>query len=285
MAVWMVRHVVWIAVVHGTSMQPSLPSGQRILVVSRRFRRPRRGDVVVIRAPVGAPRHLVKRVHGLAGDLALGAAELRDDDAGGVHATAGAARRVPADHLYVLGDSAGLDSSVFGPIPRHMVLGTAVLRLSRRPPTSDQEAIMSSSQPPPEHSPSIRPGQREPTAGRSASARYVLGFDTRCTTCSRTARLVRQASDSLLETQGLLDPEMRRWRRRPDGSDGPWRPTLAVVDGSDTRTFTGWRMALTLARRLGPGRALQVALAARVGLRRRRTGRGVAGRRGDDLRP
>jgi nickel-type superoxide dismutase maturation protease len=93
--------VVRRVVVEGESMRPALRPGDRLLVL-RLGRRLRVGDVIALRDPRLPERVLVKRV-----------AEVRAD--GG---------------LVVLGDNpaASTDSRVFGPVPRHLVLGRCVWR-------------------------------------------------------------------------------------------------------------------------------------------------------------
>jgi len=93
--------------VHGRSMEPTLRSGDRVLVDLRAYRHdpPLVGDLVLVRVPHGPT--VVKRVAGLP------------------EASDGAGRRV-----WVLGDnpSESLDSRAFGAIPADRVVGRAVLR-------------------------------------------------------------------------------------------------------------------------------------------------------------
>ena len=59
------------SIVEGSSMQPSLENGQRLIVVKAvyHFRDPQRGDIIIIHPPVAAPeKQWVKRVIGLPGD-------------------------------------------------------------------------------------------------------------------------------------------------------------------------------------------------------------------------
>jgi len=105
--------------VQGSSMEPTLRDGDRVLV--RRTTVFHRGDVVVIPVPDGpsapedAPPWLVKRVSGVAGDPA-----------------ADGCPAVPPGHLAVLGDNPrSLDSRTFGTVPSHTALGVAIRRMSR----------------------------------------------------------------------------------------------------------------------------------------------------------
>lgn len=233
-----IRRIAWFTVVEGASMEPTLLHGDRLLVVSPLVRAPRHGDIVTFSSPIQPDAQLIKRVAALEGELAPGPAQMRAiGEHGSLQAEPGNLTPVPPRHLYVLGDSPGLDSSIFGPVPLDNILGTALRR--REPPaTTSKETEMSSTNP-----------------------RYVLGFDSACTQCSTTARRVRDAADGLIETKDLLDNDMRRWRQRQDGTDGSWRPTLAIVHDDHVRTLTGWRMGLALTRHLGPARAFRIAVA------------------------
>ncbi|SEG72864.1 Signal peptidase I [Nonomuraea solani] len=110
-AVLVARAALLVVTVQGGSMEPALRDGDRVIVA--RWRRVRRGAVVVCRAPgglvlpaaTGVPL-LVKRVAAVAGDA---------EPSGGV---------VPAGHVYVVGDAgSGLDSREFGAIPIASVIG------------------------------------------------------------------------------------------------------------------------------------------------------------------
>jgi len=121
----------------GPSMQPNLYRGDRVMTekVSYRFAAPRRGDVVIVHRP--APeKSLIKRVVALSGEVV----EVRqghvwiDGEAieepwvtyfgGPDYGPA----RVPADHVFVLGDNRpnSRDSREIGPVPLSAVRGHAV---------------------------------------------------------------------------------------------------------------------------------------------------------------
>lgn len=121
--------------VSGASMQPTLHDGDRLLARRRRTGHPlNRGDLVVLHRPTGPPtlpagaravagepphdhrNLLIKRVAALPGD------PLPDGVPGG--------RTVPAGHVVVLSDNDGLDSRLFGPVPRANI--TAVVTRSLR---------------------------------------------------------------------------------------------------------------------------------------------------------
>jgi nickel-type superoxide dismutase maturation protease len=85
--------------VEGASMEPTLTSGDRLLVLRRR--RPRVGDIVAVDDPRGGRRLLVKRVVSVAGD-----------------------------EVMVEGDNppSSTDSRVFGPVDRREIAGRVVYR-------------------------------------------------------------------------------------------------------------------------------------------------------------
>jgi len=112
--VWAIANLR-IAVVTGPSMYPTLRHHDRVLV--RRTRRPRRGDIVLVRMPAPAGAHwIVKRVAALPGDPAP--AHLSGP-------------RVPAGMLVLLGDNAqaSADSRDFGYVPAERLFGIIVRRI------------------------------------------------------------------------------------------------------------------------------------------------------------
>lgn len=124
--------------VRGASMRPTLEPGDWLLAV--RARRPRRGDIVVLRHP-DRRFDIVKRVVGLPGERVhtdgravwVDGRSLVEPYARG----AGAPGRWHAgpDHVVLLGDDRSLsaDSRVFGPVPVSALSGRAVLRYWPRP--------------------------------------------------------------------------------------------------------------------------------------------------------
>jgi signal peptidase I len=148
-----------------TSMEPQLGVGDRVLVsrLSYRLHEPRRGDVVVfdepgatgdrgtppmrvVRSVLGAlgvgtgGDTLVKRVVALPGETVEGregrvfvdGRELSEPYLARDQVTSAfGPQRVPADQLWVLGDSRenSVDSRSFGPVPLDDLEGRAVLRV------------------------------------------------------------------------------------------------------------------------------------------------------------
>jgi len=131
-------------VVLGGSMEPTLRSGQVVLMQRGHYRRHalRRGDVVVFRHD-GTTQ--VKRVHALPGDRVW---QIRFRDSGSVFlldpehlalarelaARPGlqaelAQRRVPEGTVYVIGDggNASFDSRYYGPVPSACIRGRVLL--------------------------------------------------------------------------------------------------------------------------------------------------------------
>jgi signal peptidase I len=122
----------------GPSMLPTLRSGDMVLL-TRGYRRPRRGDIVFTQVTEqGVPVEIVKRVIGVPGDTV----EVRQDVAvvNGVPEPARgqyidpmagdsvAAYRIPAGHIYVMGDNRpdSEDSRYIGPVPLSGVKGRVV---------------------------------------------------------------------------------------------------------------------------------------------------------------
>jgi len=120
--------------VDGPSMAPALLSGDRVLV--RRTRRPRRGQVALLRCPPlpsGAPagdQLLLKRVVAVGGDrIPPGWAEPD------VHGLGGEV--VPGGCAVVLGDNrpTSWDSRHYGFVPRERIVGVVVRQVPRDAPS------------------------------------------------------------------------------------------------------------------------------------------------------
>jgi signal peptidase I len=136
LALWMRRRLVLVTV-RGSSMEPTLFPGDRVLVHRRGLARVRRGQVVVLEPPLPGGRHRtgtaaasldhrlwnIKRVVALPGDpIPAGVPNV------------GNAERVPPDALVVLGDSASsTDSRQRGFYFATDLLGVVVRQVSTRP--------------------------------------------------------------------------------------------------------------------------------------------------------
>jgi len=136
------RVVVTAVEVKGSSMSPTLLSGDRLLL--NRFaylhREPERGELVVLRDPQTAEL-VIKRIVG----LPLESVQMQghsahvngrkvfepyaSNSARADHSQLGASVHIPAKHFFVLGDNRGnsTDSRVFGPVPRENILGVVNL--------------------------------------------------------------------------------------------------------------------------------------------------------------
>lgn len=108
-ALFLHAHTVGFCLGTGQSMRPTMEHNSVIAVdkLTLRFRRPRRGDVVLLRPLHGGEFCLCKRVRYLAGEEVPGRGP------------------VPEGHVWVEGDNAELssDSRHFGPVPEHLIVG------------------------------------------------------------------------------------------------------------------------------------------------------------------
>lgn len=126
------------------SMSPTLLPGDAVLVnrLSSYVHPPRRGDIIVFHYPRTGDRDFVKRVIGVPGDVVQEAGGRFTVNGTVVHVSRAVAAdlspamamvsgsvRVPADHLYVLGDNwrTSLDSRFWGTVDEREVVGEAVL--------------------------------------------------------------------------------------------------------------------------------------------------------------
>src|SRR5690554_2495399 len=73
LAVFIITFIAQSFLVQGSSMEPSLHNGQRLMVdkISYRFGEPKTGDIVVFRYPADLRRKFIKRIIGLPGDEIL----------------------------------------------------------------------------------------------------------------------------------------------------------------------------------------------------------------------
>jgi len=126
--------------VEGTSMYPLLSDQERIFINKfiYRFEPIERGDVVVFWYPLDRSKSFIKRVVGLPGEsieirtghVYINGQELADQyvPGGYLDGSNSAARRIPSDSYFVMGDhrDSSNDSRVFGPVARQYIYGKAV---------------------------------------------------------------------------------------------------------------------------------------------------------------
>ncbi|MEV0227119.1 bacteriocin fulvocin C-related protein [Streptomyces sp. NPDC050704] len=93
---------------------------------------------------------------------------------------------------------------------------------------------------------------------KDTASRWLLAFDASCGTCRKVAATVERASGQRLEVVPLDRPDVTEWRASALGPDAPWVPTLLRARGTAARAWTGARMSLPLARRLGPRGTVRV---------------------------
>jgi len=122
------------------SMEPTLRVGDHILVTPYHSALPRRGDVVVFRAPANRNELLVKRIVAVAGDLIEsrnGRLMISGHTVSEPYLSRQAATSpispqiIPAKSYFVLGDNRtdSLDSRAWGILPRSCIIGRARLVL------------------------------------------------------------------------------------------------------------------------------------------------------------
>lgn len=124
--------------VEGTSMEPSLHSGGYILVnrLAYWLGEPAVGDVIVFHYPRDPEQEYIKRVIGLPGDnvvISAGQVQVNGQVLEEPYIMEPPdyeiAWKVPAEHLFVLGDNrnSSSDSHQWGPVPQKNVVGQALL--------------------------------------------------------------------------------------------------------------------------------------------------------------
>ena len=125
-------------VVRGVSMMPALAEGERVLVdrLAYRWRRPRRGEIVLLRSlPGQGPGLLLKRIVGLPGEtVTLARDRLHVDDAAldlgrPVVGSSPGRWALGSDEYFVLSENLaiGSDSRHTGPVRQAVLLGRAWL--------------------------------------------------------------------------------------------------------------------------------------------------------------
>jgi signal peptidase I len=132
--------------IDGSSMEPNFHNGEYLLTdkVSYRFNQPKRGDVIIFRAPGNTGEDFIKRIIGLPGDqveLIDGSVYINNEKLkesylpetfvtlSGEFPKEGDSITVPNSEFFVLGDnrSHSADSRVFGVIEKSRIIGRAWL--------------------------------------------------------------------------------------------------------------------------------------------------------------
>lgn len=147
LTIWLVRHFLFKPFyVKGQSMEPTFMAKEYLIIdeISYRLREPKRGEVVVLREPLGSQKDFyLKRVIGLPGErvhlednkiIIYNEAHptgilLQEDYL--VEKTPGSENvQLGNDQYFVLGDNrdASFDSRRFGPVGRNLIIGRAWLR-------------------------------------------------------------------------------------------------------------------------------------------------------------
>lgn len=144
-----VRHfALQVVTVSGESMEPSLRSGDRVLLdkITFRTRAIERGDVVVVEPPTGpidGSTNNVKRVIAFGGEsvsienggVSINGVPLDEPYARGESASAACVHDdpcvVPDDHVFVMGDNrlVSADSRTYGPVPADRIAGLVAVRV------------------------------------------------------------------------------------------------------------------------------------------------------------
>lgn len=126
--------------VRGASMEPNFIDHEYLIIdeISYRLRDPERGEIVVFRYPRNPREYFIKRIIGLPGELVeISGGRVRingqvlDEPYLEFRETVGEHRvRLGADEYFLMGDNrpASLDSRIFGPVPRDLLVGRAWVR-------------------------------------------------------------------------------------------------------------------------------------------------------------
>jgi signal peptidase I len=123
--------------VEGTSMEPTLTTGQRLFInrVVYYFESPQRGDIITFYPPVKSSRPYVKRIIGLPGETVeidqgtvyIDGEPLEEPYVEYAFTYSMDAITIPADRYLVLGDNRNVssDSHIWGLITRDEIIGKA----------------------------------------------------------------------------------------------------------------------------------------------------------------
>lgn len=132
--------------IKGASMHPNFPDGEYLLTdkVSYRFGEPKRGDVIVFKAPVNEEEEFIKRIIGLPGEkisiknseVSINGTPLTESyiasellTSGGNFLQEGSSVTVPGGEYFVLGDNRphSSDSRTWGFVAKKKITGRAWL--------------------------------------------------------------------------------------------------------------------------------------------------------------
>lgn len=137
----LLRATVQSFVVYGSSMEPNLEDGQRLIVnkVVYRLRDPQRGEVIVFLPPAGQRVDFIKRIIALPGDtveIKDGLVYINDSAIDEPYVKSSpsytmAKREIPEGKYFVLGDNRNNsnDSHSWGTVPRENIIGEAWLSI------------------------------------------------------------------------------------------------------------------------------------------------------------
>lgn len=132
-------------IVHGQSMDNTFKENDYLIIdeVSYLLREPERGEVIVFKNPVNKSQYFIKRVIGLPGETVAirnnetsiitkdGKRFPLQEDYLGSENKINAYRKLGKDEYFAMGDNREVswDSRFWGPLPRDLIKGRALLRL------------------------------------------------------------------------------------------------------------------------------------------------------------
>lgn len=131
------------SVVKGSSMEPNLHDGQKLIIekISYRFKVPQRGDIIVFKPDHEESKELVKRIIGLPGEIVsiqggkvlingqiLNESYINFYTHGGIFLQENMSLLVPDDHYFVMGDNRprSSDSRSWGLVNKDNITGRSI---------------------------------------------------------------------------------------------------------------------------------------------------------------
>lgn len=132
--------------VYGSSMEPNFDTGDYLIVeeVTYKFKKPQRGDVVVLTPPNEPSKHFIKRIIGLPGETVIVKGKavtiinkkypngiLLDEPYVTFQSDRESKNTLSDSQYFVMGDNrtVSFDSRSWGPLPAGNITGKALLRL------------------------------------------------------------------------------------------------------------------------------------------------------------